>query len=150
MNIQLTKSIIKDEIWNNRLPDKYKQFREIVDVVKSKGSAGTSAYITVYFSIRIMEMQKDKSTREEGKKKQSENVQTISELDYRKKWPADYRCEDGHYVRSKSEMLIDNWLYSHGICHVYEKAVFSITGSEQYICDFYVPYYDLYIEVFGD
>ncbi len=149
VNIQLTKSIIKEEIWNNRLPDKYKQLREIVNTVKSKGSAGTSAYITVYFSLRIIEMQKVKSSNEDGQKKKDDKSQTITELDYRKKWPADYRCEDGHYVRSKSEMLIDNWLYSHGICHAYEKAVYSNIGSEQYICDFYVPNLDLYIEFWG-
>lgn len=148
-NIQKAKSIIKEEIWNNQLPDKYKEFKEIVDVVKSKGSAGTSAYITVYFSIRIMEAQQVKKSPEEGLLKRNNEVTTISDLDYRKKWPANYRCEDGHYVRSKSEMLIDNWLYSHGICHAYEKAVFSNSRSDQYICDFYVPSYDLYIEFWG-
>ncbi len=57
INIQETKNIIKDEIWNKRLPDKYKELRDIVNTVKNQGNAGTSAYISVYFSIRIMEMQ---------------------------------------------------------------------------------------------
>jgi hypothetical protein len=149
INVQMAKTIIKDEIWKNRLPDKYKQFKDIVDKVKSRGSAGTSAYITVYFSLRIMEMQQKSSAYDVSMQKKNLSQQAISELDYRKRWPADYRCEDGHYVRSKSEMLIDNWLYSHGICHAYEKAVFSLSGSVQYICDFYVPFYDLYIEFWG-
>ncbi len=79
----------------------------------------------------------------------NDDVKKISDMDYRKKWPTNYRCEDGHYVCSKSEMLIDNWLYSHGICHDYEKAVFSISGTDQFICDFYIPFYNIYIEFRG-
>ena len=30
---------------------------------------------------------------------------------------ANYRCMDGHYVRSRAEVMIDNWLYTNGIAH---------------------------------
>jgi len=33
--------------------------------------------------------------------------------DIRKMWPAEHHCDDGHYVRSMGELLIDNWLYHH-------------------------------------
>ena len=39
------------------------------------------------------------------------------DIDFRLRFPAKYRCEDGHYVRSISETLIDNWLFSHKIVH---------------------------------
>ncbi len=41
--------------------------------------------------------------------------------DYRKKYPAEFRCKDGHYVRSQGEMAIDDSLYLWGIPHAYEK-----------------------------
>ena len=41
--------------------------------------------------------------------------------DYRNRYPAEYRCTDGHPVRSKSEQLIDEWLYRHHIAHGYEE-----------------------------
>ncbi|MEC6907459.1 glycerol kinase [Photobacterium piscicola] len=34
---------------------------------------------------------------------------------FRQKFEAKHRSADGHYVRSKAEMLIDNWLYMAGI-----------------------------------
>jgi hypothetical protein len=41
--------------------------------------------------------------------------------DYRSRYPAEYRCTDGHMVRSKSEQLIDEWLYRNRIAHGYEE-----------------------------
>lgn len=71
------------------------------------------------------------------------------EADFRLRWPAEYRCEDGHYVRSKNEVIVDNWLYSHGVCHAYEKAVFDSGTGETLCSDFFVPAQDLYIEIWG-
>lgn len=45
------------------------------------------------------------------------------ENDERLRFPSRYRCEDGHYVKSLSEMLIDNWFYNHWIVHAYERIV---------------------------
>ena len=36
------------------------------------------------------------------------------EQDYRRRYPADYTTCDGHRVRSKSEMIIDDYLYADG------------------------------------
>ena len=70
--------------------------------------------------------------------------------DVRKKWEAGHRCDDGHYVRSYSEMLIDNWLYHHKYVHAYEKKVFMPSlPDEVVLSDFYLPEGDVYIEFWG-
>ena len=71
------------------------------------------------------------------------------EEDYRNKFPAKFRCEDGHKVRSQSEQTIDNWLFNHGINHAYEPVV---SIPEQLIPDFMVPSKtggSVYIEFWG-
>ena len=55
--------------------------------------------------------------------------------DYRKKYEAKFRCQDGHYVRSQGEMHIDNWLYMNGIAHAYER---KLPVEEDLISDFYI------------
>lgn len=94
------------------------------------------------------------------KKELSENEKIIKELDSelneqcidfddpRKKWPTKYRCKDGHYVRSRAEKIIDDWLFSENILHVYEKQVLFKNG-EKALCDFYLPKYKTYIEFWG-
>jgi hypothetical protein len=57
------------------------------------------------------------------------------------------RTQDGHYVRSKSEVIIDNWLYVSKIVHAYEKKVPNI--DESILCDFYIPKGNVYIEYWG-
>jgi hypothetical protein len=58
------------------------------------------------------------------------------EDDFRNKFPATYITEDGHRVRSKSEQIIDNWLYHKGIVHAYERKV---PIEEDVYCDFFIP-----------
>ena len=69
-------------------------------------------------------------------------------------------CDDGHLVKSKSEVLIDNYLYSKGIQHAYEKPYPIDENKEHDIHpDFYIPFLkdekdnivakDIYIEHFG-
>lgn len=70
------------------------------------------------------------------------------DVDFRLKYQAKYRCEDGHYVRSRIEVIVDNWLYSHNIAHAYEKKI----PGQKMICDFFVKKPDgkeIYIEVWG-
>ena len=59
-----------------------------------------------------------------------------------------YKCDDGRKVRSKSEMIISNFLFKHGIRAIYEKAVYYYNNNEtiELHPDFYLPDYDLYIE----
>lgn len=70
----------------------------------------------------------------------------IKDIDIRNKWPKPYQCEDGHYVRSLSEKIIDDWLYNHHYIHSYEKQVFPENPK---LSDFYLPIQNIYIEFWG-
>lgn len=65
---------------------------------------------------------------------------------FREKFEAKLRTTDGHYVRSKAEMLIDNWLYMAEIVHAYER---KLPIEEEVYCDFYIPTGKVYIEYWG-
>jgi len=58
------------------------------------------------------------------------------EENFRLKYKATFRAEDGHFVRSKAEQIIDNWLYHKGIVHAYERRV---PIEEEVYCDFFIP-----------
>jgi hypothetical protein len=61
-----------------------------------------------------------------------------------------HTCEDGHRVRSKGEVIIDNWLYQKAILHAYEKQLVAENGiPETMYCDFYIPKQNIYIEYWG-
>lgn len=66
-----------------------------------------------------------------------------------------FTCTDGHIVKSKSEMIIDNWLFDHNIPHAYEK-ILPIDADQRHDLhpDFCLPGYgddtdDIYIEYWG-
>ncbi len=66
---------------------------------------------------------------------------------FRERFPTKHRATDGHVVRSKAEMLIDNWLYMAGIVHAYER---KLPIEESAYCDFYIPSGNqVYIEYWG-
>lgn len=65
---------------------------------------------------------------------------------FREKFVATHRATDGHMVRSKAEMLIDNWLYMAEIVHAYERR---LPIEEEVYCDFYIPTGKIYIEFWG-
>lgn len=73
-------------------------------------------------------------------------VKNVDEVEFRKKYPANYRVTDGHYVRSKGEMSIDNWLYYSKVIHAYER---KLPIEEDLISDFYIPSGNVYIEYWG-
>ncbi len=66
--------------------------------------------------------------------------------DFRKKFPAEFRTPDGHYVRSRAEVMIDDFLYKNGIVHAYER---KLNIDEEMYCDFYIPSKKLYLEYWG-
>lgn len=65
---------------------------------------------------------------------------------FRDKFKAKHRTTDGHKVRSKSEIIIDNWLYMAEIVHAYER---KLPVEEELYCDFYLPVGKVYIEYWG-
>ena len=66
--------------------------------------------------------------------------------DFRKKYPANYRCMDGHYVRSRAEVMIDNWLYTNRITHAYER---KLPIEQNVFSDFFINEGNVYIEFWG-
>ena len=84
---------------------------------------------------------------EEPVKDEQASVPAEPEIeDFRKKFPATYRCMDGHYVRSRAEAMIDNWLYTNGIAHAYEK---KLPIEADVYSDFYIKQGNVYIEFWG-
>ena len=54
-------------------------------------------------------------------------------------------------MRSRAELLIENWLYQYGIVHAYERR---LNIEEECYCDFYIPHgpgrpQAVYIEYWG-
>ena len=74
------------------------------------------------------------------------SVTNVEEIGFREKFPAEHRTTDGHFVRSKAETLIDNWLYMAEIVHAYER---KLPIEEDVYCDFYIPTGKVYIEYWG-
>lgn len=70
--------------------------------------------------------------------------------DFRTKYPANLRTKDGHQVRSRAEVIIDNALYDYGLAHAYER---KLPIEEDVYSDFYIPSKNggkaVYIEFWG-
>lgn len=83
--------------------------------------------------------------------KDEDNVYKSDSYNLRDKWPSKYRTKDGHRVRSRGEMAIDDYLYECGIVHAYEREVKNI--EERVLCDFFIPAKNggesVYIEYWG-
>lgn len=78
--------------------------------------------------------------------KQQKNT---TRIDLRKNYPAEFRCDNGVYVRSLSELFIADWLYANRIAFEYEREIFFQSCQHCAHCDFYLSDYDVYIEFWG-
>jgi len=58
----------------------------------------------------------------------------------------DFRALDGHLVRSRAELLIDNGLADLKIHHHYEDFLLDVDTGEEYRTDWYLPELDTYVE----
>lgn len=76
----------------------------------------------------------------------SEPTPITSSDEFRNQFPANIRTKDGHYVRSRGELIIDNALYDYGLAHAYEK---KLPIEEEMYTDFYLPEGKVYIEYWG-
>ncbi len=65
---------------------------------------------------------------------------------FREKFPATLRTKDGHMVRSRAEVIIDNSLYDYKLLHAYER---KLPIEEDLYSDFYIPNESVYIEYWG-
>lgn len=61
----------------------------------------------------------------------------------------EFKCLDGHVVKSKTEREIDNFFFSNGINHVYETKYVHPVTKKMAAPDFFIPEKNLYIEYFG-
>jgi hypothetical protein len=77
---------------------------------------------------------------------QSQNTEVSDLTEFRDKFRPELRAQDGHCVRSKAELIIDNWLYVSKIVHAYER---KLPIEEVIYCDFYIPTGKVYIEYWG-
>lgn len=89
------------------------------------------------------ELKGEKSSSDDSEESSPEKASGNS---FREKFPATHRSTDGHMVRSKAEMLIDNWLYMAEIVHAYER---KLPIEENVYSDFYIPTGKVYIEYWG-
>ena len=77
----------------------------------------------------------------------SQPKETSQDLnDFRNKFPATFRATDGHWVRSRAEVMIDNYLYNSLLVHAYER---KLPIEEDIYCDFYLPQKKVCIEYWG-
>ena len=88
------------------------------------------------------------SQREISKSQNSSQQETAFQHNdnFRDNYPANFRAQDGHRVRSKAEMIIDNTLYQYGLVHAYER---KLPIDENVLSDFYIPAGKVYIEYWG-
>jgi hypothetical protein len=93
-------------------------------------------------------------TVEQPKNNQTEkgNIQTTTQTtkpnsdNFREKFPATFRTKDGHMVRSRAEVIIDNALYDYKLAHAYER---KLPIEEDLYSDFFIPSENVYIEYWG-
>ena len=145
VHLEFKRHYLYDVFISERLNKKFPAYKRIYTSVRNGKQSGLSAIISIYYSVRYLIP--------DGETKSTTAAETFSntetDLDFRKKWPAQYRCDDGHYVRSKNEQLVDNWLYHHEICHAYEVLVMDKASNIAYVSDFYLPHLDAYMEIWG-
>ena len=152
------KCTINQTFFNEKLKARFSAYRDIVASVKQRGNTSLTAAISTYYALRYLMLSETTETTPDTAKTEttitpSPNApKERSDCAPRKKWKkrsTDHRCDDGHYVRSKNEQLIDNWLYYHNICHAYEPLVIDNRNGKKYRPDFYLPQYKLLIEMWG-
>ena len=90
-----------------------------------------------------------KTSTKKNEPKSKTTTKTASKAEPKSKVEAQkelFRTKSGHLVRSKSEVIIADYLYGEEICFAYEKRLPIETEAR---CDFYVPACSAYIEYWG-
>jgi len=82
----------------------------------------------------------------EEEKEQNIKRNEIKIEKFRQDLPGKYRTKDGHWVRSRAEIIIDDALYYYEVPHAYER---KIPIEEEIYSDFYLPQGKVYIEFWG-
>lgn len=71
---------------------------------------------------------------------------TYTSDNFRDKFPATFTTKDGHKVRSRAEVIIDNALYDYKLVHAYERR---LPIEEDVYSDFFIRSENVYIEYWG-
>ena len=90
-----------------------------------------------------------KTSTKKAEPKSKTTTKTASKAEPKSKVEAQkelFRTKSGHLVRSKSEVIIADYLYGEELCFAYEKRLPIDTEAR---CDFYVPACSAYIEYWG-
>lgn len=90
-----------------------------------------------------------KTSTKKAEPKSKTTTKTASKAEPKSKVEAQkelFRTKSGHLVRSKSEVIIADYLYGEEICFAHEKRLPIETEAR---CDFYVPACSAYIEYWG-
>ncbi|WED23573.1 glycerol kinase [Vibrio sp. JC009] len=113
---------------------------------EQKFSKNNESYYTVWHDT-VLKNQNLKNSVREFQGTDSDSLSTDKSFSsFRQKFQAKHRTADGHYVRSKGELLIDNWLYMAGLVHAYER---KLPIAEEVYSDFYLPAGKVYIQYWG-
>lgn len=153
MRLFATSLILRDKyLVKNSLDDTYDFLKDIYH----EDYSTSNELIDKYASKKVLNIEETKNENVSEKKEEISDIRDeiniytyqSSKTDYRQKYPKEYRCNDGDYVRSKIEREIDNFLYKNRIWHEYEPEYVCHNGKKYYP-DFLITDYNLYIEYFG-
>jgi len=100
--------------------------------------------ISVFTDSQIVEADNN-SANIESKQLQPQTTKSSGQ-NFRERIPATLRTKDGHLVRSRAELIIDNALYDYKLAHAYERR---LPVEEELYSDFYIPSASVYIEYWG-
>ena len=89
---------------------------------------------------------KEVTTIDQPISQQSKELHKTTTDNFREKFPATLRTKDGHMVRSRAEVIIDNALYDYRLAHAYER---KLPIEEELYSDFFIPSENVYIEFWG-
>lgn len=76
----------------------------------------------------------------------SEQEQSEEEKSFRQKFQATIRTKSGHFVRSRAEQIIADYLFNAFVPFAYER---KLPVDKDAYCDFFIPRYNIYIEFWG-
>jgi hypothetical protein len=122
--------------------------RKRANALIKSGLTESEAYIKAWAEFRERNKSKEQITEppsNSSEQKLPDPVKNSVKTELEDKSPPTHRTEDGHWVRSRDEVIIDDWLYSHNIVHAYEIKL--PEKSARY--DFYIPSGKVYIEFCG-
>ena len=124
---------------NSRIPkdENTKKTTKNSRIPKDKNEQKTTPRTPQKTSTKKAEPKSKTTTKTASKAEPKSKVEAQKEL---------FRTKSGHLVRSKSEVIIADYLYGEEICFAYEKRLPIETEAR---CDFYVPACSAYIEYWG-